>query len=262
MQERHIEREQYFREQSQVTRRHVIPFLESVLPVTERLKIAEVGCGEAGNMLPFLDLGCTVIGIDLAPNKIENGRRIYQDHPNHDRLTLIAQNVYQVSSDTVNGLDLIFMRDTLEHIPYQEKLLGHLSTFMKPGGMIFLGFPPWRMPFGGHQQICVHRLLSKLPYTHLLPLKLYRSLLRTAGESEAKINGLMEIRDTRISLQRFLGIVKRSPFTIRKRTYFLINPNYEIKFNLKKKILPRWMNIPYVRDFYTTTAYFILEKKG
>ncbi|MHC1708143.1 MAG: class I SAM-dependent methyltransferase [Bacteroidales bacterium] len=261
MQNRHLEREQYFKEQSLVTERYVIPFINSVLPINDTVKIAEIGCGEAGNMLPFLELGCKVVGIDLAPNKIENGKRIYADHPLKDNLSLIAQDVYTVTSAQVNNLDLIFMRDTLEHIPDQERLLKHLSSFLKPGGMIFLGFPPWRMPFGGHQQICENKFISLIPYTHLLPGWLYLGLLKLAGESKAKITGLQEIIDTRMSIQRFLSIIKRSDYQIVKRNFYLVNPNYEIKFKLKKRALPVWMDIPYLRDFYTTTVYFMIQKK-
>lgn len=261
MQNRHIERDQYFQEQSQVTRQYVIPFINTVLPVTRDLYIAEVGCGEAGNMKPFVDMGCKVVGIDLAPNKIENGRRNYADHPLKENLTLIAENIYNVTTDQLHDLDLIFMRDTLEHIPDQEKLLAHLASFLKPGGKIFLGFPPWHMPFGGHQQICEHKFISLIPYTHLLPRSFYVGLLKLAGESAAKINGLLEIRDTRMSIQRFLKIIRRSEFRVVTKNFYLVNPNYEIKFKVKKRLLPALLNIPYLRDFYTTTVYFVIARK-
>jgi len=73
MHERHTDRELYFREQAHTTRKHVIPFIETVMPVTPALSVLEIGCGEGGNLLPFLEVGCSrVTGIDLSEYKIEN----------------------------------------------------------------------------------------------------------------------------------------------------------------------------------------------
>ena len=74
MDDRHLNREKYFQEQSYTTEKYVIPFINKLLPITSNLTIAEVGCGEGGNLKPFLDIGCKVVGIDLAENKISNAK--------------------------------------------------------------------------------------------------------------------------------------------------------------------------------------------
>lgn len=257
MQKRHSDRAQYFTEQNIVTEKYIIPYIQQVKQVTPALAVAEVGCGEAGNLKPFLDMGCRVTGIDIAAHKIENGKRFYAGHPLEHNLTLIADNIYHVRPDTVGKHDLIIMRDTIEHIPDQELFMVHLKKFLRPGGKIFFAFPPWRMPFGGHQQICESRL-SSVPYVHLLPRKLYVGAMKLFGESDDKITGLLEIRDTRLSISRFKRILKRNSFKIEKEDYYLINPNYEIKFKLKVRKLPAIANIPHLRDFFTTTYYCVV----
>ena len=257
MQERHSDRKLYFIEQNSVTEKYVIPYINGIVPVNSKLVVAEIGCGEAGNLKPFLDMGCKVIGIDIAAHKIENARQYYTDHPFNKNLTLIAANIYDVRPDAMEKLDLIIMRDTIEHIPHQELFMAHLKKFLKPSGKIFFAFPPWRMPFGGHHQICESRL-SKLPYFHLLPKPLFVMMMKMFGESENRITGLLEIRDTGISINRFKRIVKGNNFNIEKEDFYLINPNYEIKFKLKVRKLPGIMRIPYLRDFFTTTYYCIV----
>lgn len=79
MQERHSNRERYFNEQSITTEKYVIPYINTVFPVNPAMTVAEIGCGEAGNLKPFLDMGCKVFGIDIAPNKIENARQFYKE---------------------------------------------------------------------------------------------------------------------------------------------------------------------------------------
>ncbi|MCU0471978.1 MAG: class I SAM-dependent methyltransferase [Bacteroidales bacterium] len=260
MQDRHKNRDKYFQEQGIVTEKYVIPFINSEITVTRDLVILEIGCGEAGNLRPFLDLGCKVIGIDIAANKIENARKFYANHPLKEKLTLIAEDIYNINPGQIEKADLIIMRDTLEHIPDQEKFLSCLNFFLKQEGKIFLGFPPWRMPFGGHQQMCESRL-NKIPYFHLLPERLYVWILKKSGETQSKINGLLEVRETRISISRFKRILQSDDYKIDKQDYYLINPNYEIKFRLRARKLPWVINIPYLRDFFITTCYFIISKR-
>lgn len=65
MQKRHTDKKFYFNEQAECMRRYVIPYIERQLPVTADMRILEIGCGEAGNLKPFLDLGCNCVGIDI-----------------------------------------------------------------------------------------------------------------------------------------------------------------------------------------------------
>ena len=213
-------------------------------------------------MLPFLDAGCEVYGIDIDPKAIENARESYRGHPRKEQLTLIAGDIYDVEPSSLPAFDLIIMRDVLEHIHDQEKFIRHLSGFLKSaGGGVFMAFPPFCMPFGGHQQMCISRVASRLPYWHLLPRRVYEWLLRLFGESEGRIAGLLEIKDTRIHLWRFHKMVNRSKFRIVKQTHYLINPNYQTKFGLKPRKLPWAMNIPVVREFFITTSYVFMVRQ-
>jgi SAM-dependent methyltransferase len=261
MHERYYNREQYFNEQAYTTEKYVIPYIQQLFKIHPELVVAEIGCGEAGNLKPFLDIGCTCIGIDLEDVKIENGKKFFENHPNKNKLTLIAEDIYKVNPDTLPKFDLVVMRDTIEHIPHQEKFLGELKKFLKPSAKIFFAFPPWRMPFGGHQQICDSKFLRLLPYFHLLPNFMYVGMLKVFGETEAKIKNLSEVRATGISINKFNTIVKNKGYKIDKATYYLINPNYEIKFKLKQRVLPWFLNIPYLRDFFVTTYYSIISLK-
>ncbi len=261
MHERHTNREKYFIEQGVVTGKYVIPFINEIKPIHKDLVIMEIGCGEAGNMKPFVDMGCKVIGIDLAPNKIENGKKYYENHPNKNNLTLIAEDIYKVNPNSVEKADLLIMRDTIEHIPNQDKFLSIVKSFLKPDGKIFFGFPPWRMPFGGHQQMAVNKYLSLVPYFHLLPKPLYKGILKIFKEPQNKVDGLMEVRDTRISINHFLNLCEKHHFKIDKEVLYMINPNYELKFKMKPRPLDKILNISYIRDFYVTTCYYVISSK-
>src|SRR5262245_34331693 len=106
MHDRHINREKYFREQSYTTEKHVIPYINTLLPVTQDLIVCEIGCGEGGNLEPFLDMGCKVVGIDLAEDKIANGRKFFENHPKKNNLTLLAEDIYKVDASLFPKFDL------------------------------------------------------------------------------------------------------------------------------------------------------------
>ena len=259
MQKRHADRQNYFQEQILVTEKYVLPYIENTINISGEMTVAEIGCGEGGNLKPFLDLGCHIVGIDIAENKIENAREYYSSHPGKANARFIAEDIYNLRPEDTGRFDLIIMRDTIEHIPHQERFLGMLKNFLKPDGRIFFAFPPWRMPFGGHQQICENKFLSLMPYIHLLPTSLYKSVLKLFGESSAKIRALQEIKDTGISISRFKSYLKRNNYQIEKETCYLINPNYEIKFKLKVRKLPVIINVPHLSDFYTTAYYCMVR---
>lgn len=259
MHERHSDRELYFREQAHTTSRHVIPFIESILPVNDLMSVLEIGCGEGGNLHPFLEAGCSrLTGIDLSENKIENARSFYSVIPGGERIEFITADIYDSAS--VGSFDLVMMRDVLEHIHDQARFIGFVKRFVNRGGILFIAFPPWNNPFGGHQQMCDSRVLSKLPWIHLLPRRIYRWLLLTAGETPARIEGLLEIKDTGINIGSFERIVKREGFSILRKSLWLINPNFEIKFGLRPRRLPQFLGkVSFLRNFIATTGYYIIS---
>lgn len=259
MHERHTDRERYFREQAHTTAKHVIPFIDSIVHVGSALSVLEIGCGEGGNLLPFLEAGCIrITGIDLSENKIGNARRFYSAISGGQKVDFIAADIYD--SESAGTFDLVMMRDVLEHIHDQEKFIGFVKRFLNTGGILFIAFPPWNNPFGGHQQMCDSRMLSKMPWIHLLPRRAYRGLLRAAGESPEKIEGLLEIKETGLNLGRFERIIKKEGFLTLKKSLWFINPNFEVKFGLRPRRLSHLLGkIPFLRNFITTTGYYIIS---
>ena len=78
-----------------------------------------------------------------------------------------------------------------------------------------------------------------------------------AGEDDVIVKDLMEIRDTRITIERFERIIKKSDLKVLNKQHYLINPIYKYKFGLTPR--KQWWpitKIPYVRDFVTTCVYY------
>lgn len=257
----HKDHQARYDQQVENARNYVLPFVEETLPIKAGVSVMEIGCGEGGVLKPFADKGAFCLGVDLDPPRIDLAHEFLGEEVKLGKMQFMLKNVFDTDFLLTHkgAFDLIILKDAIEHIPDQEKFIPYLRNFLKPGGQIFFGFPPWQMPFGGHQQVCEKKWTSKVPYYHLLPRPIYKGILKMAGESENKIKELMEIVDTRISIERFERIVKASGYQVIKKQHYLINPIYRYKFGLQpRKQSPIISAIPYVRDFMTTCVYYTI----
>lgn len=239
--------------------KYVIPYVSEFMTIDSSTSVLEIGCGEGGNLLPFVDMGCKCVGVDLGEERINNAKLFFSDHENAANVSFIAKDIY-LADELENQFDFIFLRDVIEHIHDQDKFMGYVKKFLKPGGKIFFGFPPWQNPFGGHQQICDNKLLSKLPFYHVLPKFIYKGILKSFGESDAKVESLLEIKDTGITIERFKRILKKHDYKLDKETLYFINPNYETKFGLKPRVQSKLITgIPYFKNYFVTAMYALVS---
>ena len=259
MQKRHTDTKLYFHEQSITTRDYIIPYIRAFTFVGEGTKVLEIGCGEGGNLLPFLEMGCQVTGVDIAPARVEKAKDFLSDHA-RGHLQLVARDIYECTGILESSYDIIIMRDVIEHIHDQDRFMQFIKPYLGDKGIFFLAFPPWYNPFGGHQQICSNKFLSILPFYHLLPPTFYKLMLIAGGENEQKISDLLEIKETGISIERFRKICIRNHYFFKDETFYLVNPNYKVKFGLKPRKQNRFISaLPHVRNYFTTCCYYLLS---
>lgn len=254
----HADRKRYFDIQVLNAEKYVIPFIEEKFRITAGMRVLEIGCGEGGVLKAFVNKKCEGVGVELDTPRLEDAVKFLPEEVADGRIRFVAKDIYLVAPEKdLGGLfDIIVLKDVIEHIHDQEKLIGWMKTFLKPGGILFFGFPPWYMPFGGHQQMC-HSRISKLPWIHLLPRALYRWILKKKKEP---VDALMEIRDTGISIERFEQVARRKGYRILYKRHYLLNPIYEWKFGWKpRKQFFLIRIIPFVRNFWTTCVYYILQ---
>ncbi|MFZ9754452.1 MAG: class I SAM-dependent methyltransferase, partial [Bacteroidia bacterium] len=175
MYEFHGDKRYYFDMTKKVTVGHIIPFILDQKALAPGSRILEIGCGEAGVLQAFTDLGHTCVGIELEESRLEFARAFMAKELAEGQVSFLNKDIYDVNvqDDLGEGFDLILLKDVIEHIPDQARFMPQLHRFLKPGGRVFFAFPPWMMPYGGHQQVLPGKIASKLPYYHLLPGALY-----------------------------------------------------------------------------------------
>lgn len=262
MQDRHSNRKKYFQELSYSCEKYYLPYVQSFYkskPFDEKFSVLEIGCGEGGNLLPFARLGCRVAGIDIASTRIEQAIAFFKEEgiPGN----FFCGDIF--SSSHPGEYDLIIIHDVIEHVRDKRRLLEIAASLLSPEGVVYVGFPAWQMPFGGHQQICRNKYVSHLPFVHLLPSGMYRKILEKAGESKETVEELIDIKRCATSVELFKKVLKETPLHPVSERYYFINPHYEIKFNLSPRtLIAPIRNLPFVRNFFTTSYFCLLAKES
>ena len=256
----HKDRKRYFDIQKMNTEKYVLPFIEEKFPVRAGMRVLEIGCGEGGVLKAFIDRECTGLGVELDEPRLVQAREWLAEDIAAGRISFISKDIYKTTPAELGGMfDIIVLKDVIEHIPEQQRLMAYMQNFLAEKGTIFFGFPPWQMPLGGHQQVLKSKWLSKLPYWHLLPMPLYKWILKKKKED---VRQMVEIKETGISIERFEKIAKNTGYNILNYRHYLINPIYEYKFGWKpRKQFGFIKAIPWVRNFFTTCVYYLIEKK-
>jgi SAM-dependent methyltransferase len=253
----HADRKRYFDIQVMNAEKYVIPFIEEKFQVKPGMRVLEIGCGEGGVLKAFINRGCEGVGVELDAPRIDDANKFLAEDVSAGKIRFVAKDIYlvDIEKDFNGKFDIIVLKDVIEHIHDQPKLIGWMKKFLNPGGIVFFGFPPWYMPFGGHQQMCRSKV-SKLPYIHLLPRGLYKYLLK---KNKEPVDALMEIRDTGISIERFEKICVKEGYNFLNKRHYLLNPIYEWKFGWKpKKQIGLLKAIPFFRNFLTTCVYYLI----
>ncbi len=252
MQKRHADGQRYFKELAYTSEKYLIPFIESVKKIVSGMRVLEIGCGMGGNLQPFVQRGCIVTGVDLGEDRIENAAFML-DAAHHPGIELICADIFTV--EHLKGcFDLVIVHDVIEHISDKDHFFQLIREFLCPGGLVFLAFPSWQMPFGGHQQICRNKFLSHLPFYHLLPRFMYKGLLKLFNESENTIKELLSVKECGFTIEGCKRYLTRFNYKIHRKEFYFINPHYEVKFKLRPCKLSKIIAvIPYLRNFFCTS---------
>lgn len=256
------DRRQYFNQLAVTSRKYYIPYLSEYMKIGEGVNVLEIGCGEGGNLLPFAQDGCSVLGVDLSEDKIRAAERFFAEEGAQGRF--LASDIFAVK-ELEGQFDLILCHDVIEHISDKEEFMRRTRAYLRPGGIAFFAFPAWQMPFGGHQQMCHSKFCSHAPFLHLLPVPVYRSVLKAFHERPGCIGEMLDIKQCRTSIERFERLCKKHGLKVLHRQLWFINPHYKQKFRLTpRKLWAPLAHLPWLRNFFSTSCFYLtaVEKSG
>jgi 2-polyprenyl-6-hydroxyphenyl methylase / 3-demethylubiquinone-9 3-methyltransferase len=99
-------------------------------------RVLDVGCGGGLLCEALSRAGAQVTGIDLAPGMIEVAR-LHAAEQGLD-ITYDVISAEELARANSGQFDVVTCMEMLEHIPEPERMVGTLSTLVRPGGSIFV----------------------------------------------------------------------------------------------------------------------------
>ena len=114
-------------------------YLEKPLKIDSKCKVLDVGCALGSNLIPFLDLGCEVYGVDIHKEIVENAKKIMNAR-GYDKVHFMEGTNQNLPYED-NYFDLILSINTLHYEDSEDGILNALSEFkrvMKIGGALYI----------------------------------------------------------------------------------------------------------------------------
>lgn len=122
--------------------------------------ILDIGCGNARDIVPMLNAGASVVGVDLSQGMIEQGRRDLAAAGVTGGVTL------QVGDATAlpfaaGRFDKVVCSEVIEHIPNADRAISEFRRVLKPGGLLVVSTPNRRSWYGFDRYVLWTRLLQQ-----------------------------------------------------------------------------------------------------
>lgn len=244
--------EKHYFEQQKHTENYLISYFDQHLAGWRNFNILEAGCAEAGCVRVLSGLGVSVSGVELMPNRVRLAKRLNPD---------LNVEIGDITDPKIGGrfsrrFDMIIMRDVIEHIPNRDALFRNLRALLKPGGILYLTFPPRFSPFGGHHQNG-RTILKRAPYLQLLPAPAIRHLGKLFHEQEPVIEETVRNFNIGLSIHALNQWMKMYGFAPVLFELFISRPVYRTRFGWP---VIRFPNLPFLCEFLATGCECLLKK--
>lgn len=205
-----------------------------------RKKVLEIGCGDGGVIEAFAKYALKAVGVDtIKLNRLGHKAKYIRA----DIFDKEKRHLYE------DKYDLIILRDVIEHIEDKKELLNICNELLTPNGSIFISFPPYYSPFGAHQHTFSKSFIGKLPFTQLLPDKLYLKFVQAFERgNEPAIRTAKELIRSKTTINGLAKVIRESVFEITGESYYIVSPAHSIKFKLGI-VKCNWLSwIPIMRE--------------
>jgi 2-polyprenyl-3-methyl-5-hydroxy-6-metoxy-1,4-benzoquinol methylase len=244
--------EKHFYEQKEFTEKYLLTYFQKYIPNFHQLKVLEIGCAEGGLLDILGSIGIDSLGIELSPERIQIALK---KNPN---LNVIQGDITDenLSAKIGKEFDFIIMREVIEHVQNKYAAFENIDRLLKPGGYIYISFPPKYSPFAGHQQIA-KSFLKYLPYIHLFPTSILKKIASQLSENENYVDEIKLHFNTGMVINKFENLCLNKNFIPVKKELFLFRPIYGYRYGLPKIKLP---DIPIFREVLTFGYEVLLRK--
>jgi ubiquinone/menaquinone biosynthesis C-methylase UbiE len=232
---------------SETTTDNALDLLTRVYPDFDTLvsgkRVLDFGCGRGNQSIALVQkYGCTVVGVDSNRRILEIAIEKCKTH-NMSRKKLLF--VEQLSSDLINGFDVVISQNSFEHFRNPLKVLEEMRSLLNETGIILITFgPPWFAPYGSHMNF-----FCKVPWMNILFPE--ETVMKVRGRF--RNDGAKRYEDVESGLNKM---------TVSKFEHIVSLANLEISYRNFEcvKRLNLLSYIPFLRELFINLVTVILSK--
>lgn len=222
-------------------------------------RVIEIGAAEGGNLCAMAQRGAKeLVGTDIAEERLRSARKIARilELP----ITYTSNDIiYQEQPpEWIGHFDLALLRDVIEHLDDAEVALRNIGKLLRPGGTLYVTFPPWYSPFGGHQQLLVNGA-SRIPWIHVLPRALFERAIASGRPND--VVEVRRLREIRMTTTKFRRAASLAGYDLIDEQLFFIRPVFRSKFGLRPISANLLRRFPGLRDVFALEAGYVLRKR-
>jgi SAM-dependent methyltransferase len=246
----------YFDYQYSIARDVLIPWLHPQVSLAG-LAVGDFGCHQGGVLQGLREVAGIRSGIGFDADEASIRRSPFEPS---SRFRLVRADILEVDSARFK-FDLILLHDVIEHTRNPVAILEKTRACLAHGGRIFVSFPPYYSPFGGHQHETSGGIRF-VPFIHYLPDVLFYSLSRFRDtpymSAESTLADIKSVRQTRLTLTKAERAFDHAGLRIEAQELFLFRPEFNIRYALSSWHIPLVHRVPIVREVATLGAYYLL----
>ena len=221
--------------------------------------VLDMGCGAAGKSLYYVSLGARhVTGVDIVEHYRAEAEAMAEQLGFSDRFTFVLGSAYEMPFAD-KCFDTVIMNDFMEHVDNPAAALREAMRLVRPGGRIFINFPPYYHPTGAHLSDAINIPWVQLFYSDDALIRAYKELIRGVPDEAERLalrfytdeNGVERIGYiNKMTLKKFKGILRE----------LSIVPQYYREVPLRR-YFALFAKIPGIKELFVKMAICVIEVK-
>ena len=221
-------------------------------------EVIDFGCGAGGKSMYYASLGAKhVTGVDIVEHYEKDSKEFAEKMGFKDKFTFKIADATKLPFED-NSFDTAIMNDFMEHVNKPEEALKEALRVIKPGGMIYLNFPPYSHPFGAHLSDAINMPWCHKFFSETTCINVYKDLVKDLPDGKDRIkfrfskdeNGKEYISYiNKMTIKRFNKILKKLEIT----------PFYYKETPFKKFVAP-FAKIPCFKEILNKNVVCVIKK--
>lgn len=222
--------------------------------------VLDMGCGASGKSLYYISRGAAhVTGVDVVPHYKTEAEAFARELGYEQRFTFLLGDALNTTLPE-NSFDVVIMNDFMEHIYDPEGAIREALRVLKPGGRIYVNFPPYFHPTGAHMSDVIG-----IPWVHMLfpektLIQAYKDLVRGLPDEQDRLSLRFSTDEQGREYISYLN-----KMTIRKFHSIVRDMNLNLAWYREIPLRPYFAlfaKIPVLKEMFVKMCACVIEKKA